>query len=127
MAQHDDKQAQRYAREMAKYEALDEAEINEEIRELLSRPRGKKFLWWLLQVTKYGHNPFSPDPATMAFAAGEMNVGAQVMARLIEVNPLGFAEMQLERKTESDRRDIAARNIAHGNDLFADADRDPDE
>lgn len=118
MAQHDDKQAARYARELKKYEALDNAEINEAIREALTSPRGKKLLWWLLEIGGYGRNPFSTDALIMAMQCGEMNSGAALMARLIEVNPLGFAEMQLERKAESDRRDTAARNIAGGNDLF---------
>ena len=119
MAQHDDKQAERLARELAKYEALDYAEINEEIRAMLGTSRGRKLLWWLLQIGGYGRNPFSTDALVMAMQCGEMNTGAQLMARLIEVNPLGFAEMQLERKTESDRRDLAARNIAGGNALLS--------
>jgi len=122
VAQHDDKQAERLNRELAKYQAFDEAEIREEIRDMLARPKGRKLLWWLLEVGGYGRNPFSTDALIMAMQCGEMNTGAALMARLIEVNPLGFAEMQLERKNESDRRDLAARNLAGGNDLFATGD-----
>lgn len=119
MAQHDDKQAERLARELAKYEALDTAEIDEVIRTLLELPKGQKFLWWLLQIGKYGVNPFSPDPVSMGFQCGEQNIGAQIMSRIIEVNPMGFAQMQLERKLESDRRDSTARSLSSGDDLFA--------
>jgi len=119
MANHDDKQAERLNKEFAKYQALDEAEIDQTIQNLLATNGGGKFLWWLLQIGKYGVNPFSPDPVTMAFQAGEMNVGSAVLARIIEVNPLGFAELQMSRKLESDRRDSAARNLSAGGDLFS--------
>ncbi len=122
MAQHDDKAVERLNRELAKYEALDNAEIDQVIQTLLGDNKGQKFIWWLLQVGKYGVQPFTPDAQVTAFQCGEMNVGAQILARLIEVNPLGFAELQLKRKNESDRRDAAARDIASGNDLLSGTD-----
>lgn len=122
MAQHDDKQAERLNRELTKYEKLDEAEINQVIESLIADPKGGKFLWWLLQAGKYGINPFSPDPTTMAFQAGEMNVGNAILARIVEVNPMGFAQLQMNRKLESDRRYSSAQRLANGNDLFVSAD-----
>lgn len=125
MAIHDDKQAERLNKELSKYEALDQAEIDEVIRNLLEEPKGQKFLWWLLQIGKYGLNPFSPDPNVMSFQAGEMNVGSAILSRIIEVNPMGFAQLQIRRKTEDDRRNSAASNIARGDDLFASSDYNP--
>lgn len=118
MAIHDDKQAERLNKELSKYEALDAAEIDEVIRGLLEEPKGQKFLWWLLQVGKYGINPFTPDPVTMAFQCGEINIGAQIMARIVDVNPMGFAQLSMKRKLEDDRRNASASAIAGGNDLF---------
>lgn len=125
MAQHDDKQAERLNRELTKYQALDDAEIDQVIRNLLEEPKGQKFIWWLLQVGKYGVNPFSPDVAVMAFQAGEMNVGNAILARLIEVNPMGFAQLQMKRKQEDERRSAAAQRISAGDDLYSDPDPDP--
>ena len=122
MAQHDDKQTERLNRELSKYAAIDEADIDEVCRHLLSDQKGQKFIWWLLQIGKYGINPFSSDPLAMAFQCGEMNVGSAVLARLVEVNPLGFAQLQLTRKNESDARYSSAQRISSGDDLFPSTD-----
>lgn len=122
MAQHDDKKQERMLRELSKYETLDTSEIDQVIQQLIVDPKGQKFLWWLLQISKYGVNPFSPDASVMAFQAGEANIGAQILARIVEVNPLGFAELQITRKKESDARYRAASSLAAGDDLFADSD-----
>ena len=130
MAQYDDKQAERLNKELSKYQALDDVEINQVIQGLIEDQKGQKFLWWLLQVGKYGLNPFSADPGIMAFQAGEMNVGSAILARIIEVNPLGFAQLQMRRKLEDDRRSAAAQRISAGDDLYSidgtDADDDTD-
>lgn len=122
MAQHDDKQAQRLAKELSKYAALDDAEIDEICRFLLADQKGQKFIWWLLQIGKYGTNPFSTDIATMSFGLGEMNVGNAILARLVEVNPLGFAQLQLNRKQEDDARRDSAQRISTGDDLLSSID-----
>lgn len=119
MAAHDDKEAKRLQRELAKYAAIDDQDINDFIRQALIDRKGQKFIWWLLQVGKYGVNPFAPDAVTMAFQSGEMNVGSQILARVIDVNPLGFAQLQIERKLEDDRRRSSAANIARGDDLLS--------
>jgi hypothetical protein len=122
LAQHDDKVAERYAKELAKFDALDQADIDETLRVLLTLEKGQKTLWWLLQIGKVGTQPFATDPYVTAFQAGELNVGQQILARLIDVNPTGYADMQMKRKQEYERRDGLARDNASGNDLFADSD-----
>ena len=119
MAQHDDVRERRVEKELVKYAALDDADINSVIGTLLEHEKGQKFLWWLLKIGKYGLNPFSPDPLAMAFMSGEMQVGSQIFARLIDVNPMGFAQLQMKRKSEDDRRTQSALRIADGDDLFA--------
>lgn len=122
MANHDDKQAERLNRELSKYAALDDAEIDQFIQQMLADQKGQKFLWWLLQIGKYGTQPFTVDPQTTAFQCGELNVGNAILMRVIEVNPLGFAQLQLQRKDEDGQRTAAARDIASGNDLYAPGD-----
>jgi hypothetical protein len=126
MAQHDDKQAERLNRELTKYQALDEAEIDTVIRQLLEEPKGQKFIWWLLQIGKVGVQPFSTERSITDFQCGELNVGQQMLARLIDVNPMGFAQMQLKRKQEDEYRHAAAQRISTGNDLFAEPGTEPD-
>lgn len=124
MSQHDDKEALRLQKEFARFEAIDNQDIDAFIAVALGDTRGQKFLWWLLQVGKYGVNPFSPDSNVMAFQSGEANVGAQILSRIIDVNPIGFAELQMQRKIEDDRRSSRAAELAAGDDLFATGDSD---
>lgn len=118
MAQHDDKEAERYAREAGKFAALDDADIDETLRVLLTLDKGQKLIWWLLQIGKVGTQPFTVDPHTTSFQCGELNVGQRILDRLIEVNPTGYAEMQLKRKNEYERRDELIRSALIGDDLF---------
>lgn len=66
------------------------------IRDLLNRADGREFIWWLLQVGKYGVQPFAADSHITAFSCGELNVGQQVFAAVIEADPAGFLRMQQE-------------------------------
>ena len=118
MAISDDKQAQRVKRELEKLAAHDEAEISQEIQGLLSRPSGQKFLWWLLQIGKVYQQPYQQDSDYTIFQCGELNVGNQMLARFIETNAVGYAEMQLARKLEDERRNDYATRIASGDDLY---------
>lgn len=109
MADHDDKETKKQLEAQARWAALDDADIDETIRVLLQLAKGQKFLWWLLQVGKVGMQPFTGDRNTTDFQCGELNVGQQILARYIDVNPLGYAEMQMERKREDERRDDLSR------------------
>jgi hypothetical protein len=116
MAQHDDHIAKRLKLEADRLAAIDKADIDSYIAEAINDPRGQKFLWWLLEVGKWGTNPFSTDTNTMAFNVGEMNVGAAILARIVQVNPMGFAQYQMQRQIEDDRRSERAARIAAGDD-----------
>lgn len=75
---------------------------------LLDYKSGRQFLWWLLQIGKaMGHQPFTTEPLVTAFNCGEMNVGHQILAELIEASPDGFQtlmkEMDDDRRERSDR------------------------
>lgn len=121
MASHDDKEQAAALKQATRWAELDEADINETIQRLLLEEKGQKFLWWLLQIGKVGLQPFQLDPHATAFSCGELNVGNQIQARVIEVNPLGFAQMQIDRMNESDRRSSSqsGSDSSSGNDLGA--------
>lgn len=104
MAQHDDKALSLELRAQRKATAHIESLVNRGIAEALDTPAGRKMLWWLLSVSKaVAVNPFSGDPYHTAFNCGEQNVGQQVLARIIEVNPEGFLAMQKENLNEWNR------------------------
>lgn len=83
-----------------------EAALQKEIRRkvvqnLYATYEGRALLWWLLQVGKaIGVNPFRGDPNATAFICGEMNIGQQIMAFLIECNPTAFADLMKEKENE---------------------------
>lgn len=89
-----------------RWEREDKTDIDAAIATLLSAPQGHKFLWWVLQVGKVAAQPFSPGaPDVTAFNCGELNVGNQIMLRLMEANPDGYTNMQKEMLNARAARD----------------------
>lgn len=108
MARHDDPQeaaAQRTQRKVAK---LDRTMRELAVRGLIHSAEGRAYLWWLLTITKYGVNPFAADSERTAFNCGELNVGLQILAHLLEVDPAGFIRLQQEHQDARSRTDTDA-------------------
>lgn len=81
--------------------------------ELLSTAEGRQFVWWLLQIGKWQTMPYAGVDAATNFACGEMNVGNQIFARLLEVNPQGYLRI------------VEDQNGRTSPDTNPDADADP--
>lgn len=93
---------ERVARKEAKSE---KALIDAYVQSTLNDVGGRKFLWWLLQIGRWGQSPFLAERSRTDFACGEQNIGLQVMDRILQVDPTGFIRMQSE---ENER--VANRN-----------------
>jgi hypothetical protein len=78
------------------------------IRAAVLHHQGREYLYWLLELCGIGRNPFTANALTTAFSCGELNVGQQIQAHLIEVAPNAFLEMLAEKEKE--------RLNDHGND-----------
>ena len=103
------------------------------IRDLLARSDGREFIWWLLQIGKFGTQPFATDPHLTAFGCGELNIGQQIFAALIEADPAGFLRMQEEINNERSVTDPNASPDAEpdsdsraDSDTYPGADSNPD-
>lgn len=83
----------------------DEGKINAAIVALLPLEQGKKLLWWLLQIGGVGHQPFAGNSLTTAFNCGVLDVGQQILARIVEISPEGYINMVKENANERARRD----------------------
>lgn len=83
--------------------------IDATFRDLLKKPEGRDFLWWLLQTGKVGMQPFQGQSDLTAFACGELNVGQIIFARLLETEPAGYLRM-LEDRANDDRERSATVN-----------------
>jgi hypothetical protein len=88
------------------------------IADCLKRPDGRAFIWWLLQIGKWGTQPFGLYDAQTNFNCGELNVGQQIFAAIIEADPAGFLRMQQEIND--------ARRSSNQPNAGADADSEPD-
>lgn len=78
----------------------DQLEVDEAVRALLSVPRGRKYLWWLLTIGKIGTQPFASNALQTSFACGELNVGNQILAHIISVDPAGYVRMMQEQAND---------------------------
>lgn len=72
-------------------QARREAELIEEqriadLRAVLSRPEGKRFVWWLLERANFFKVDFYGNSRD-AFRAGERNIGSMVFNAVLEVDP----------------------------------------
>jgi hypothetical protein len=87
----------------------DRLEIETQYRELLSTPRGRKFLFYLLGLTKFMQNPFTGNALTTSFNCGEMSIGQRLMADITSVDPIGWSRMQQEVNDADRTRSDAIR------------------
>jgi len=94
-----DKQAARKQKEAAKLEKLN---IDKACESLLATREGRHYLWWLLRIGRVGSQPFTNNALATSFGCGELNVGQQILAHIIEVNPAGYALM-IQEKADDDR------------------------
>lgn len=97
MATEEERREKKLQERMARQRAIDAQDIKAVIDALLANANGRTFCWRLLEIGKVGLTPPPIDPLKMAFACGELNVGNQIMALLMEINPEGFVVMQKEK------------------------------
>ncbi len=88
----------------------DEAEVDEAIRAMFQHRSTRRMLWWLLQIGKFGTQPFARNALDTAFGCGELNVGQQLADRIIKVDPAGFVNLMKENADERSSRDTALGN-----------------
>jgi hypothetical protein len=74
--------------------------IDDFVKAGLSTPQGRAYMYWLLEVSKTNYQPFTGNALTTSFNCGEMNIGKQVLAHIIEVAPDDYLKMLKERREE---------------------------
>lgn len=97
-------------RELEKDEKWRDEQEKKALNNLLSAPEGRAFLWWLLRIGKVGLQPYAGADAATNFNCGELNVGQQIFARILETNPQGYLRM-IEDQQDAER----ARAVADAN------------
>jgi len=88
--------ADRTKRLQKSYAKQDEFFINDGLRALTKSYNGRRFIWWLFSEAGLFNNPFNTNALSTAFAAGKMDIGQAVLARLLEVDDEAYINMQRE-------------------------------
>jgi hypothetical protein len=101
LAQHDDKEVKARERRAQKFAENDAAEIKSAIQHLLTNRAGRRLLWWLLGIGQIGANPFRGVAAETDFNCGQLNVGLQIQAKIMEASPEGYLNMQKENDSDT--------------------------
>ena len=71
-----------------------------DIEWLMSSPRGRRIVWWLLDIAGVSRTSY-PCDANMAFREGGRNIGLQLQARVIDCCPDAYIAMLNEQKVRS--------------------------
>lgn len=84
-------------RDISRKQKLD---IDEAVKALVQHQQGRQYLYWLLELCGIGRNPFTSNALTTSFACGQLNVGQQIQAHIIEIAPAAFLKMLAEKEEE---------------------------
>lgn len=94
---------------------IKEQEKLEAVRALYSKPEGRTYLWWLLEISgAIAQNAFHLDPYRTAFRCGEQNVGQQILAHMLQVDTNAFTEIMKEKadgRRHNPEHDIRANSV----------------
>jgi hypothetical protein len=118
----DDKAEKRHNQRRASNVKQSQLRRDNFVRAAVETREGREYLYWLLELGKMGRNPYSGNALSTSFACGELNVGQQIQAHLIEVAPNAFLKMLAEKEEER----LYAERPADDADTRASADNDDD-
>ena len=68
----------------------------DDLRWLLSGPRGRRIAWRWLESAGVFRTSFSADALAMAFAEGQRNAGLRLMDQVLAVRPDAYTQMVKE-------------------------------
>ncbi len=105
----------------AQWEAQDKFEIEQAYRDLMSTRQGRKFLYYLLELTKFMQQPFNGQALGTAFNCGEQNVGKRILADMLGVAPDSFVVLMKEANDDNRTRTNAIALAGADPDSYSDA------
>lgn len=68
----------------------------EDLKWVMADPKGRRFVWSLIEASDVGKSPFNTNTAQMAFNAGRQVAGITLADALKEHDPKGYLLMQSE-------------------------------
>jgi hypothetical protein len=115
MAAHDDRQQTSLEKAQRRLMKAKQVRIDGFIARMMDDIEGREFAWWLLQEGKVQMQPFTSNALTTAFQCGELNVGQKILARITEVSPAFYVQMQQEQLNGYNAA-VSGGSPADGND-----------
>jgi hypothetical protein len=70
----------------------------EDIKWLMSSPRGRRLVWWLLSKSGVSRTSFNNSGSVMAFNEGQRNIGLMLQAEVLEASPDSYMTMLNEQR-----------------------------
>jgi hypothetical protein len=119
-----EKEANKLNRTLANIAKRIETNETAALKHLLSTGEGRDFLWYLLRIGKVGMQPFTGDRARTDFCCGELNVGQQILARIIETEPAGYYQMLKDQEDATRERNFAYADSSNADDPDTSGDGD---
>ena len=70
----------------------------DDIKWLMSSPRGRRIAWWLLEKAGVNRTSFNNSGSVMAFNEGQRNIGLMIQAQIVEMAPEAYMTMLEEQR-----------------------------
>ncbi|MFN7610835.1 MAG: endopeptidase [bacterium] len=70
----------------------------EDVKWLMSSPRGRRLVWWLLSKSGINRTSFNNSGSVMAFNEGQRNIGLMLQGEVLEASPDAFMTMLEEQR-----------------------------
>lgn len=80
-----------------------QGDLDDATRFVLSNPRARRFLWWVLEQCGLFRASFSGNSSTF-FAEGERNIGLKIISQLDGVNPTAFPKLMFDMAADEEAR-----------------------
>lgn len=100
-------------RRAAETRKQDKARLDNAVNAMLEHPDTRYYLNWLLEIGMVGQQPFTANALSTSFNCGQLNIGNQILAHILEVNTAGYVRMRQE--IEDERR-------TRSTDIYAESD-----
>ncbi|HXH24035.1 MAG TPA: hypothetical protein VNI78_02225 [Vicinamibacterales bacterium] len=93
-------------KERKRKEKREDEQAQEDLRELLRHPFGRRHLWRMLQKCHVWRSSFHPSGQQFAANEGRRSVGVELMSEIIEADPQAWIDMQQERLDEERKQSM---------------------
>jgi hypothetical protein len=74
--------------------------LDDFVKVMMTTHQGREYMYWLLELTRVGQQPFTGNALTTMFNCGELNIGQQITAHVMEVAPDDYLKMLREKQEE---------------------------